>query len=224
MELDLLVSARVPAVRRPPSKQPSSASASRSPSAETASEASRSIPGRSRRRRCARPPWSSSPRGRWTCSTRGGSRRPSVRRWSSCSTRGAVVAAETAITREQFRRNHVGCCRATRASRTTTRSARGPDEPIRAPDRDRDRHAPGAAELGRVRRPHDHRLRRALKLESRVPRTMTIVGAGVARRRRLRGAGSGARRCRSGGRRGARRRATNTTPSPPGSAGSGSTT
>ena len=63
-----------------------------------------------------------------------------------------------------------GCCPATRASRTTTRSSiDGADEPIRAgADRDRRRHAAGAAGLGRVRRPHDHRLRRAA--QAREPR------------------------------------------------------
>ena len=49
----------------------------------------------------------------------------------------------------------------------------GPDRGLRRPgprraDRDRRRHAPRAAGLGRVRRPHDHRLRRAA--QAREPR------------------------------------------------------
>ena len=83
---------------------------------------------------------------------------------------GAVVAAETAITREQFRRNHVGLLPGDAVFEDDhTVHIDGAEEPIRArADRDRGRHAPGAAELGRVRRPHDHRLRRAA--QAREPR------------------------------------------------------
>ena len=83
---------------------------------------------------------------------------------------GAVVAAETAITREQFRRNHVGLLPGDAAFEDDhTVRIDGSDEAIRA-----QRiviatgHAPRAAGHGRVRRPHDHRLRRPA--QAREPR------------------------------------------------------
>ena len=74
----------------------------------------------------------------------------------------AVVAAETQITREQFRRNRVGLLQGARDLR---RRQHRPDRRQRRArqgreDRDRRRHPARAARLGRVRRPHDHRLRR----------------------------------------------------------------
>ena len=74
-----------------------------------------------------------------------------------------VVAAETAVVREQFRRNRVGLLPGeARFVDANTVRIEGTDEPIRARRIvDRLRHAPGAARLGRVRRPHGDRLRRA---------------------------------------------------------------
>ena len=81
----------------------------------------------------------------------------------------AVVAAETAITREQFGATTSGCCPARRLQGRP----HGPHRRLRRagsrePDRDRGRHAPGAPGVGGVRRSHDHRLRRAA--EAREPR------------------------------------------------------
>ena len=92
-----------------------------------------------------------------------------------------MVAAETAVVREQFRRNHVGLLPATPPSRTRTPCAsRGSDERVRA----------GRIVIAVGTRParpdsvaFDDRTiidsDGLLKLERRVPRTMTIVGAGV---------------------------------------------
>ena len=59
----------------------------------------------------------------------------------------AVVAAETAITREQFRRNRVGLLPGNAHFEDDhTVRIEGADEPVRArADRDRGRHAAGAA-------------------------------------------------------------------------------
>jgi NAD(P) transhydrogenase len=55
----------------------------------------------------------------------------------------AVVAAETAITREQFRRNRVGLLPGDATFEDPhTVSIAGMDETVREPDRDRGRHAP----------------------------------------------------------------------------------
>ena len=74
-----------------------------------------------------------------------------------------------------------GCCRATRASRTTTRSAiEGSDEPVRA---ERIVIAVGTRPARPASVAFDDRTiidsDGLLKLEQRVPRTMTVVGAGV---------------------------------------------
>ncbi len=92
-----------------------------------------------------------------------------------------VIAAETAITREQFRRNQVGLLPgdASFADANTVRIA-GSDDPIRA----------GRIVIACGTRParpesvaFDERTiidsDGLLKLERRVPRTMTVVGAGV---------------------------------------------
>ena len=94
---------------------------------------------------------------------------------------GAVVAAETAITREQFRRNRVGLLNgsATFEDDHTVRID-GSDEPVRA-------HRIVIAAGTRPARPDtvefDDRTiidsDGLLKLDKRVPRTMTVVGAGV---------------------------------------------
>jgi NAD(P) transhydrogenase len=93
----------------------------------------------------------------------------------------AVVAAETAITREQFRRNHVGLLPGDAVfTDDHTVKIDGSDEPIRA-------HRIVIAAGTRPARPasveFDDRTiidsDGLLKLESRVPRTMTVVGAGV---------------------------------------------
>ena len=73
-----------------------------------------------------------------------------------------VIAAETAVVREQFRRNMVGwlpgdACIRGRSHRPDRRLGRA--DP-RRPDRDRRRHDACPARDGRLRRPHDHRLRR----------------------------------------------------------------
>ena len=93
----------------------------------------------------------------------------------------AVVAAETAITREQFRRNHVGLLHGAACFEDAhTVRIDGSDEPIRA----------GRIVVAAGTRParpssveFDDRTiidsDGLLKLESRVPRTMTVVGAGV---------------------------------------------
>jgi NAD(P) transhydrogenase len=93
----------------------------------------------------------------------------------------AVVAAETAITREQFRRNRVGLLAgdAIFEDANTVRISGG-DEPVRA-------HRIIIAAGTRPARPasvqFDDRTiidsDGLLKLERRVPRTMTVVGAGV---------------------------------------------
>src|SRR3954449_11756021 len=94
---------------------------------------------------------------------------------------GAVVAAETAITREQFRRNRVGLLNggATFEDDHTVRID-GSDDPVRA-------HRIVIAAGTRPARPDtvefDDRTiidsDGLLKLDKRVPRTMTVVGAGV---------------------------------------------
>ena len=94
---------------------------------------------------------------------------------------GAVVATETAITREQFRRNHVGLLPGD-AVFEDERTVRidGSDEPIRA---DRIILAVGTRPARPKTVEFDDRTiidsDGLLKLESRVPRTMTVVGAGV---------------------------------------------
>src|SRR3954468_15548439 len=128
-------SARVPAASAPPSKPPSSASASPSPSAVTAPAASRSIPGRSPPRPCARRRWSNSRRARWTSSTPRGWRRPSARRSSSCS----IAPPPWWRPRPRSPANSSGattsaCCLARRSSRTTTPcSSRAPTTRSMAP-------------------------------------------------------------------------------------------
>jgi NAD(P) transhydrogenase len=93
----------------------------------------------------------------------------------------AVVAAETAITREQFRRNHVGLLpgAATFEDDHTVRID-GSDEPIRAT---RIVIAAGTRPARPKSVEFDDRTiidsDGLLKLETRVPRTMTVVGAGV---------------------------------------------
>jgi NAD(P) transhydrogenase len=92
-----------------------------------------------------------------------------------------VVAAETAVVREQFRRNHVGLLPgdAVFEDAHTVRIS-GSDEPIRA----------GQVVIAVGTRParpasvafDDHRVIDSdglLKLDHRVPRSMTVVGAGV---------------------------------------------
>ena len=92
-----------------------------------------------------------------------------------------VVAAETAVVREQFRRNHVGLLPgAARFEDANTVRIEGNDEPIRA-ERivlavgTRPARPPSVAFDDRTIIDSDG----LLKLERRVPRTMTIVGAGV---------------------------------------------
>lgn len=93
----------------------------------------------------------------------------------------AVVAAETAITREQFRRNHVGLLPGD-AVFEDERTVRidGSDEPIRA---EKIIVAVGTRPARPATVEFDDRTiidsDGLLKLESRVPRTMTVVGAGV---------------------------------------------
>ena len=92
-----------------------------------------------------------------------------------------MVAAETAITREQFRRNHVGLLpgEAVFEDEQTVRID-GSDEPIRA---DRIVIAVGTRPARPESVEFDDRTiidsDGLLKLETRVPRTMTVVGAGV---------------------------------------------
>jgi NAD(P) transhydrogenase len=93
----------------------------------------------------------------------------------------AVVAAETAITREQFRRNHVGLLPGA-ASFVDDHTVRveGTEQPIRAA---RIVIAAGTRPARPASVEFDDRTiidsDGLLKLESRVPRTMTVVGAGV---------------------------------------------
>jgi NAD(P) transhydrogenase len=93
----------------------------------------------------------------------------------------AVVAAETAITREQFRRNHVGLLPGdARFEDDHTVRIEGMDEPIHAA---RIVIAAGTRPARPSSVEFDDRTiidsDGLLKLESRVPRTMTVVGAGV---------------------------------------------
>jgi NAD(P) transhydrogenase len=92
-----------------------------------------------------------------------------------------VVAAETAVVREQFRRNHVGLLAGSASfeDANTVRIA-GSDDPVRA-DRiviaagTRPARPPSVAFDDRTIIDSDG----LLQLERRVPRTMTVVGAGV---------------------------------------------
>jgi NAD(P) transhydrogenase len=93
----------------------------------------------------------------------------------------AVVAAETAITREQFRRNHVGLLPGDAMFEDDhTVRIDGSDEPIRAT---RIVIAAGTRPARPKSVEFDDRTiidsDGLLKLESRVPRSMTVVGAGV---------------------------------------------
>jgi NAD(P) transhydrogenase len=93
----------------------------------------------------------------------------------------AVVAAETAITREQFRRNHVGLLPGDAMFEDDhTVRIDGSDEPIRAT---RIVIAAGTRPARPKSVEFDDRTiidsDGLLKLETRVPRTMTVVGAGV---------------------------------------------
>jgi NAD(P) transhydrogenase len=93
----------------------------------------------------------------------------------------AVVAIETGITREQFRRNHVGLLPgAARFEDDHTVRIEGSDDPVRA---SRIVIAAGTRPARPDSVAFDDRTiidsDGLLKLESRVPRTMTIVGAGV---------------------------------------------
>src|SRR3954454_21934436 len=93
----------------------------------------------------------------------------------------AVVAAETAITREQFRRNHVGLLPGGAIFEDDhTVRIDGSDDPIRAARiviacGTRPARPPSVEFDDRTIIDSDG----LLKLESRVPRTMTVVGAGV---------------------------------------------
>ncbi|MDA0141228.1 Si-specific NAD(P)(+) transhydrogenase [Solirubrobacter deserti] len=93
----------------------------------------------------------------------------------------AVVAGETAITREQFRRNRVGLLQgdASFIDPTTVR-IEGSDEPVKA---QRIVIATGTRPARPASVEFDDRTiidsDGLLKLEKRVPRTMTVVGAGV---------------------------------------------
>jgi NAD(P) transhydrogenase len=92
-----------------------------------------------------------------------------------------VVAAETAVVREQFRRNHVGLLNGDAAFEDphTVRIA-GSDDPIRA---ERIVIASGTRPARPASVEFDDRTiidsDGLLKMERRVPRTMTVVGAGV---------------------------------------------
>jgi NAD(P) transhydrogenase len=93
----------------------------------------------------------------------------------------AVVAAETAITREQFRRNHVGLLPGDATFEDDhTVHIDGSEDPIRAA---RIVIATGTRPARPASVEFDDRTiidsDGLLKLESRVPRTMTVVGAGV---------------------------------------------
>src|SRR3954449_10490317 len=93
----------------------------------------------------------------------------------------AVVAAETAITREQFRRNHVGLLPGDAIFEYDhTVRIDGSDDPVRA---NRIVIAVGTRPARPSSVQFDDRTiidsDGLLKLESRVPRTMTVVGAGV---------------------------------------------
>ena len=157
-----------------------------SPSAVTASAGSRSIPGPFRRRPCARPPWSSSPRVRWTCSipAERGVRAPGdpaaarPRRGRGGGRDGDHARAAAAQPRRVVARRR----RASTDDHTV--HIEGSDEPIRAQriviavgD------AAGAAGLGRVRRPHDHRLRRPAEAREPCPAHDDRGGRGRDRRR-----------------------------------------
>ena len=142
--------------------------------------------GRSRPRPCARRCWSSSPRARSTSWIRHGSRRPSARRSSSCSTapapwwrpRPRSPASSSAATTS-------GCCPATRVFEDDhTVRIDGSDEPIRAA---RIVIAVGTRPARPASVEFDDRTiidsDGLLKLETRVPRTMVVVGGGRDRRR-----------------------------------------
>src|SRR5687768_5788309 len=92
-----------------------------------------------------------------------------------------VVAAETAVVREQFRRNHVGLLAGSASfeDRHTVRIA-GSDDPVRA---ERIVIAAGTRPSRPASVAFDDRTiidsDGLLQLERRVPRTMTVVGAGV---------------------------------------------
>jgi NAD(P) transhydrogenase len=93
----------------------------------------------------------------------------------------AVIAAETAITREQFRRNHVGMLPGDAVFEDDhTIHIDGAEEPIRA---GRIVVAVGTRPARPATVEFDDRTiidsDGLLKLESRVPRTMTVVGGGV---------------------------------------------
>jgi NAD(P) transhydrogenase len=93
----------------------------------------------------------------------------------------AVVSAETAITREQFRRNRVGLLPGNaRFTDDHTVEIEGEDEPVRA---QRIVIAVGTRPARPSSVEFDDRTiidsDGLLKLESRVPRSMTVVGAGV---------------------------------------------
>src|SRR3954449_11633915 len=93
----------------------------------------------------------------------------------------AVVAAETAITREQFRRNHVGLLSGAAVFEDDhTVRIEGSDDPVRAA---RIVIAAGTKPARPSSVQFDDRTiidsDGLLKLENRVPRTMTVVGAGV---------------------------------------------
>src|SRR5919197_2832885 len=93
----------------------------------------------------------------------------------------AVVSAETAITREQFRRNRVGLLPGNaRFADEHTVTIEGDDEPVHAT---RIVIAVGTRPARPASVQFDDRTiidsDGLLKLESRVPRTMTVVGAGV---------------------------------------------
>jgi NAD(P) transhydrogenase len=93
----------------------------------------------------------------------------------------AVVSAETAITREQFRRNRVGLLPGNaRFTDDHTVEIEGEDEPVRAARiviavGTRPARPPSVEFDDRTIIDSDG----LLKLESRVPRSMTVVGAGV---------------------------------------------
>jgi NAD(P) transhydrogenase len=93
----------------------------------------------------------------------------------------AVVASETAITREQFRRNRVGLLPGNaRFTDDHTVEIEGEDEPVRAARiviavGTRPARPPSVEFDDRTIIDSDG----LLKLESRVPRSMTVVGAGV---------------------------------------------
>ena len=177
-------SARARAVRRPRSRPPSSASTSPSPSVATASAASRSTPGTIPSKTLREAVLDAARRSaRSTCSTPPASRRPSSQALQQLMDRAArVIAAETAVVREQFRRNCVGLLpgQATFVDDHTRPHQRlGRADPRRADRhrrRDTSRRGPGTVAFDdRTIIDSDG----VLQLEHRVPRTMTVVGAGV---------------------------------------------